>query len=172
VKFHPWLASRGRVEAQEAIGPCPTSSTTAFAPSGPCQAQASTTIVGCKRSCFSWPITFATSPLPITSQISWKPPPAALNHPPQGQLPFLSPSPMPEILDFDDLLYEGLLVPCPRCDKRHRVIARLPDTRLDHVKCGRKLLVVGIDGRLLPVWNGNGRARLQQAVSNQAANEA
>jgi hypothetical protein len=80
---------------------------------------------------------------------------------------------MPEILDFGDLLYEGLLVPCPRCDKRHRVIARLPDTRLDHVKCGRKLLVVGIDCRLLPVVNGNGRARrLQQAVSNQAANEA
>ena len=46
-----------------------------------------------------------------------------------------------------------MLVPCPRCAKRHRVRQRPEGTLLDTVKCGKDYLVVGIEGRYLPPAN-------------------
>ena len=46
-----------------------------------------------------------------------------------------------------------MLVPCPRCPKRHRVRQRPEGTLLDTVKCGTEYLVVGIEGRYLPPAN-------------------
>lgn len=46
-----------------------------------------------------------------------------------------------------------MLVPCPRCAKRHRVRQRSEGTLLDTVKCGKDYLVVGIEGRYLPPAN-------------------
>ena len=46
-----------------------------------------------------------------------------------------------------------MLVPCPRCPKRHRVLQRPEGTLLDTVKCGKEYLVVGVEGRWLPPHN-------------------
>jgi hypothetical protein len=48
-----------------------------------------------------------------------------------------------------------MLVPCPRCAKRHRVLQRAEGTLLDQIRCSqaKELIVVGIEGRFLPQKN-------------------
>jgi hypothetical protein len=51
-----------------------------------------------------------------------------------------------------------MLVPCPRCPKRHRVLQREEGTLLDYIRCNGELMVVGIEGRFLPCQNGSKQA--------------
>jgi hypothetical protein len=60
---------------------------------------------------------------------------------------------MKKPLGLGDGLCFRMLVPCPRCDKRHRVLQRSEGSLLNQVKCGKKLLVVGIEERYLPQVN-------------------
>ena len=56
-------------------------------------------------------------------------------------------------LKLGDGLTFRMLVPCPRCAKRHRVLQRSEGSLLNQVKCGKELVVVGIEERYLPQVN-------------------
>jgi hypothetical protein len=56
-------------------------------------------------------------------------------------------------MKLGDGLRFRMLVPCPRCAKRHRVLQRAEGSLLNQVKCGQELLVVGIEERYLPQVN-------------------
>ncbi len=58
-------------------------------------------------------------------------------------------------LQLGDGLAPRMLVPCPRCSKRHRVLQRAEGTLLDQIRCSQtgELIVVGIEGRFLPQKN-------------------
>jgi hypothetical protein len=50
-----------------------------------------------------------------------------------------------------DVVGRGQVVPCPRCEKRHRVLAPSEESqKLNFIRCNGDLIVVGIEGRYLP----------------------
>jgi hypothetical protein len=53
-----------------------------------------------------------------------------------------------ELEELPELL-AGQLIVCKRCGKKHRVIDGEPAGIIQGVRCGSKLFVVGIKGRLL-----------------------
>ncbi len=62
---------------------------------------------------------------------------------------------MTRLRKLGDVIGRGQIVPCPRCNKNHRV---LPPTeegqRLNYIRCNGSLIVVGLEGRYLPYQNG------------------
>lgn len=58
---------------------------------------------------------------------------------------------MKRTLGLGDEVRPGMVVPCPRCPKRHRVLKpESDDQKLQFIRCNGQPIVVGLEGRYLP----------------------